>query len=105
MLGQSVISGSNRSSANNRVFVYEVTGLRQNQVNDSNDYAFRQSSSTFISVPYHRMNAAMQSIGKMGGTITNIQSLEAFQQSEAVISLENTEAISSDQSEVAADES
>ena len=83
MLGKSVIGGRSSSSANNRIFVYEVTGLKQNQENDSNSYSFRSSSSVFISVPHNRMNDEMQRIGKMGGTIVNIQSLEAFKQEEA----------------------
>lgn len=83
MLGKSVINGRSSSSSNNRVFVYEVTGLKQNQENDSNSYAFRSSSSVFVSVPYNRMNEEMQRLGKMGGTIVNIQSLDAFQQDRA----------------------
>ena len=83
MLGSSVLGGRSSSPAKNRVFVYEVTGLRQNQENESNGYSFRSSSSIFISVPYNRMNDEMQRIGKMGGTIVNIQSLEAFKQEEA----------------------
>ncbi|NJL52505.1 MAG: photosystem I reaction center subunit XII [Hydrococcus sp. SU_1_0] len=82
MLGTSAISGGSSSSSNNRVFVYEVTGLKQSQANDGNDYAFRSSSSTFVSVPHSRMNEEMQRIGKMGGTIVKIQSLDAFKQSE-----------------------
>jgi phycocyanin-associated, rod len=80
MLGQSLLSGRSSSSSNNRVFVYEVTGLKQNQTNDRNDYSFRSSSSVFVSVPYNRMNESMQQIGKMGGTIVNIQSLTDFKQ-------------------------
>ncbi len=83
MLGKSVLSGCSSSSANNRIFVYEVTGLKQNQENDNNSYSFRSSSSTFVRVPYNRMNEEMQRIGKMGGTIVNIQSLDAFQQQES----------------------
>ena len=90
MLGKSVISGRSSSSSNNRIFVYEVTGLKQNQANDSNDYAFRSSSSAFVSVPYSRMNEEMQRIGKMGGTIVSIQSLEALKQQEQK---DNTEAL------------
>jgi phycocyanin-associated, rod len=69
----------NRSSSpsNNRVFVYEVTGLRQNNDNDGNDYAFRSSSSIFVQVPYDRMNEEMQRIVKMGGSIVNISPLGA----------------------------
>ncbi|MBW4537406.1 MAG: phycobilisome linker polypeptide [Pleurocapsa minor HA4230-MV1] len=82
MLGKSVISGRSSSSSNNRIFVYEVTGLKQSQDNDSNSYSFRNSGSTFVSVPYNRMNEEMQRIGKMGGTIVSIQSLEALKQQE-----------------------
>jgi phycocyanin-associated, rod len=80
MLGQSLLSGRSSSSTDNRVFVYEVTGLKQSQANDSNDYSFRSSSSVFVSVPYNRMNESMQRIGKMGGTIVNIQPLTAAKQ-------------------------
>lgn len=80
MLGQSLLSGNSSSSSNNRVFVYEVTGLKQNQANDRNDYSFRSSSSVFVSVPYNRMNEEMLRIGKMGGTIVNIQSLTDFKE-------------------------
>jgi phycocyanin-associated rod protein len=98
MLGQAAINGRSSSSANNRVFVYEVTGLRQNQENDANDYAFRSSSSVFFPVPYSRMNDEMQRIGKMGGTIVNIQPLEAFKAQQANSSTDNvvTENNSSD---------
>lgn len=77
MLGQSAIVGTSGSPANNRVFVYEVTGLRQNTENDSNNYPFRSSSSVFIKVPYKRMNEEMQRISRMGGTIVSIKPLTA----------------------------
>jgi phycocyanin-associated, rod len=80
MLGKSLLSGRSSSLSNNRVFVYEVTGLKQNEENDSNSYSFRNSSSVFITVPYNRMNEEMQRIGKMGGTIVNIQSSTTFKQ-------------------------
>ncbi|MGB5636796.1 MAG: phycobilisome linker polypeptide [Waterburya sp.] len=83
MLGKSVLSGCSSSSSNNRIFVYEVAGLKQNEANDRNSYSFRSSSNVFVSIPYNRMNEEMQRIGKMGGTIVNIQSLEAFKQSDA----------------------
>ncbi|MEM8676381.1 MAG: phycobilisome linker polypeptide [Cyanobacteria bacterium P01_G01_bin.67] len=82
MLGSSVLGGSTSSPSKNRVFVYEVTGLKQNETNDNNNYQFRSSSSIFVSVPYSRMNEEMQRIGKMGGTIVNIQSLDTFQQNQ-----------------------
>jgi phycocyanin-associated rod protein len=78
MLGKSVINGRSSSPSNNRIFVYEVTGLKQSEENDSNNYSFRTSSSVFVSVPYNRMNEEMQRIGRMGGTIVNIQSLDSF---------------------------
>ncbi|MEO1005324.1 MAG: phycobilisome linker polypeptide [Cyanobacteria bacterium J06638_38] len=82
MLGSSVLGGGTSSPSKNRVFVYEVTGLKQNETNDNNNYQFRSSSSIFVSVPYSRMNEEMQRIGKMGGTIVNIQSLDTFQQNQ-----------------------
>ncbi len=84
MLGSSVIGGSSVSPSKSRVFVYEVTGLKQNETNDSNNYQFRSSSSVFVRVPYNRMNEEMQRISKMGGTIVNIQPLDSFQQSSEV---------------------
>ncbi|VEP12139.1 CpcD/allophycocyanin linker domain protein [Hyella patelloides LEGE 07179] len=79
MLGSSLVGGSSSSPSKNRVFVYEVAGLKQNEANDGNSYPFRSSSNVFVRVPYNRMNEEMQRIGKMGGTIVNIQSLDNFQ--------------------------
>jgi len=84
MLGSSVIGGSSSSPSKNRVFIYEVTRLKQNETNDNNNYQFRSSSSIFVRVPYNRMNEEMQRIGKMGGTIVNIQPLDSFQKSSLV---------------------
>jgi phycocyanin-associated, rod len=81
MLGSSVIGGSSSSPSKSRVFIYEVTGLKQSETNDSNNYQFRSSSSVFVRVPYSRMNEEMQKINRMGGTIVNIQSLDSFQKS------------------------
>lgn len=80
MLGSPLISGSSSSPAKNRVFVYEVTGLRQNENNDGNSYPVRNSSSVFVRVPYNRMNEEMQRIGKMGGTIVGIKPLDTVDQ-------------------------
>jgi phycocyanin-associated rod protein len=72
MLGQSVISGSSSSPSKNRVFVYEVQGLKQSGETDNNSYSFRSSGSVFIKVPYARMNEEMQRINRLGGKIVNI---------------------------------
>ena len=74
MLGQSALVGSASNPSASRVFLYEVTGLRQNDANDKNNYPVRRSGSTFIRVPYARMNEEMQRITRMGGTIVNITS-------------------------------
>jgi phycocyanin-associated rod protein len=74
MLGQSLVGSASNPSAS-RVFVYEVAGLRQNEESDKNNYAFRQSGSVFIKVPYSRMNEEMQRITRLGGTIVNIKPL------------------------------
>jgi phycocyanin-associated rod protein len=62
-----------KTASDNRVFVYEVAGLRQNTDNDKNSYPFRSSSSVFIKVPYQRMNDEMRRITRMGGTILSIK--------------------------------
>ena len=92
MLGKSLISRGSGSVSDDRVFVYEVTGLKQNDENDNNRYPFRTSKSVFIKVPYSRMNKQMRRIGVMGGTIVNITPLEA---SESSNSPEATESSSS----------
>ncbi len=73
MLGQSALVGAANTPSASRVFVYEVTGLRQNDENDKNNYPVRRSGSVFIKVPYGRMNEEMQRISRMGGTIVNIK--------------------------------
>jgi ferredoxin--NADP+ reductase len=62
---------------NNRLFVYEVVGLCQNQETDKSDYQIRRSDSVFITVPFSRMNQEMQRITRMGGQIRSIKPLEA----------------------------
>lgn len=65
------------SQISNRIFLYEVEGLRQNDTTDKNNYPIRQSGSTFIKVPYSRMNEEMLRISRMGGKIVSIQPLTA----------------------------
>jgi phycocyanin-associated, rod len=83
MLGQSVLTKPSSSSADNRVFIYEVTGLRQNEQTDKNNYAVRTSSSVFIQVPYNRMNYEMQRITRLGGKIVSIRPAEDAARSQA----------------------
>ena len=77
MFGQTTVGNGGNSSADSRVFRYEVMGLRQNEVTDKNNYEIRRSGSVFITVPYARMNEEMRRITRMGGTIVNIESLSA----------------------------
>jgi sulfite reductase alpha subunit-like flavoprotein len=74
MLGQMEGSGTSERS---RVFRYEVVGLKQSDETEGVNYSIRSSSSTFINVPYHRMNQEMQRILRMGGKIVNITPLSA----------------------------
>jgi hypothetical protein len=57
------------------IFVYEVSGLKQNDQSDKNTYPVRLSGSVFIKVPYSRMNEEMQRITRQGGTILSIKSV------------------------------
>ncbi len=68
-------NSGNTTEFGNRMFVYEVVGLRQNQETDKTDYQIRQSSSILITVPYSRMNQEMQRITRLGGKIVSIQPL------------------------------
>jgi hypothetical protein len=75
MLGQSALTGAAGSSANNRIFIYEVQGLQQNAETDNNQYPVRNSSIILLQVPYSRMNSEMQRINRLGGKIVNIRPL------------------------------
>jgi phycocyanin-associated rod protein len=77
MFGQTTVGTGGLSSDTSRVFRFEVTGLRQNSVNDQNNYDIRRSGSVFLTVPYDRMSDEMQRISRMGGKIVNIEPLTA----------------------------
>jgi phycocyanin-associated, rod len=66
MLGQSSISRASSASTDNQIFIYEVAGLQQNAVTNSN---------TFMQVPLDRMNETMRRITRLGGKIVSIRSL------------------------------
>ncbi len=75
MLGQYAAIGA--SSSDSRIFVYEVTGLHQNDRTDSQKASIRSSDSQFMQVPASRMNETMQRITKMGGKIASIRPINA----------------------------
>ncbi|WP_242060160.1 phycobilisome linker polypeptide [Oscillatoria sp. FACHB-1407] len=70
------------SSADNRIFVYEVEGLRQNDQTQNQSYPVRNSSTILLQVPYRRMNEEMRRITRLGGKIVNIRPLTAQETSE-----------------------
>jgi phycocyanin-associated, rod len=73
MLGQATFNRGGSQSFDNRIFVYEVKGLRQNQETEKNNYQFRSSDSIFIQVPFQRMNEEMRRLTAMGGEIVSIR--------------------------------
>lgn len=75
MFGQTALGSSRLSNAENRVFRYEVEGMRQTYESDQLSYPIRSSGSFVITVPYNRMNEEMQRIHRMGGKIVSIQAL------------------------------
>lgn len=77
MYNPSVVSGTASTASGNRLFVYEVEGLRQNEETDKMDYPIRRSGSVFITVPYSRMTQEMQRISRMGGRIVSIRPMTA----------------------------
>lgn len=77
------------SSTNDRVFVYEVEGLRQNEQTTKNSYPLRNSSNQWIQVPYSRMNEEMLRISRLGGTIVAIHSLADYCAAQSKVSSEH----------------
>ncbi|NMF85572.1 photosystem I reaction center subunit XII [Nodosilinea sp. P-1105] len=77
MLAQNAFGSPTASLSGNRVFLYEIEGLRQNNETDQTDYPIRKSANVFLKVPYHRMNEEMQRITRMGGKIVSIQPLSS----------------------------
>jgi len=83
MFGQTAFGSSRISDAENRIFRFEVEGMRQTYESDQLSYPIRKSGSFFITVPYNRMNEEMQRINRMGGKIVSIQPLTLEANSEA----------------------
>lgn len=74
MLGKTPSMRAFSSTSDNRMFIYEVEGLRQNDRTAANSYPIRSSDNVFISVPYSRMNDEMRRITRLGGKIVDIRS-------------------------------
>jgi ferredoxin--NADP+ reductase len=74
MYNSSLSGNAGNSAANNRLFVYEVVGLRDTQSSATN---IRNSGTTFITVAYARMNQEMRRIASLGGKIVSIRPLAA----------------------------
>lgn len=75
MLNASVAGGAATTTYGNRLFIYEVIGLRQTD-GEPTDSPIRRSGSTFFKVPYSRMNQEMQRILRLGGKIVSIRPAE-----------------------------
>ena len=73
MLGQYASSAS--STLDNRMYVYELTGLSENEITSDHQAPLRTSHTQFLQVPFHRMNEEMQRITMLGGKIVNIRPL------------------------------
>ncbi len=76
MNNSTALGAAANTSAGSRMYRYEVIGLRQNAATDNLGYSIRSSGSTFINVPYSRMNEVMQRITRMGGKIVSINPLD-----------------------------
>jgi phycocyanin-associated, rod len=71
MLGRSVLASN--TVANDRVFVYEVEGLRQNDQTGQDSHSIRSSGTSLVQVPFNRMNEFMQRITRVGAKIVAIR--------------------------------
>jgi len=72
MYSPSAAGSADNTTAGNRAFRYEVTGLRQSSESDVSRYDIRRSGSVYFTVPYKRMNEFMRRILRLGGTIVSI---------------------------------
>ncbi len=88
MLNPRALGAAANTESGSRLFRYEVVGLRQNAETDKTSYPIRRSGSTFITVPYDRMNEAMQRITRMGGRIINIQPVDGSNGRNGNVSIE-----------------
>jgi ferredoxin--NADP+ reductase len=70
MYNSSVSGSSADSMTGGRLYVFEISGLRQNGDAVS---PVRQSGSTFITVPYRRMSQEMKRIHRLGASIVSIR--------------------------------
>jgi ferredoxin--NADP+ reductase len=70
MYNPSAAMGAANTAFGNRLFVYEVVGLRPT---GDMGCPVRQSGSVFLTVPYSQMADTVRRITKMGGKIVNIQ--------------------------------
>ncbi|MEM9162315.1 MAG: ferredoxin-NADP reductase [Cyanobacteria bacterium P01_F01_bin.4] len=91
MYNPSVVGGSTSSTAGSRLFIYEVEGLRQQ---DGASAALRKSGSTFITVPYSRMNQEMGRIMRMGGKIVSIRPVASDQNGNTASATQSTPEVS-----------
>ncbi|MGL5060778.1 MAG: ferredoxin--NADP reductase [Microcoleus sp.] len=73
MYSPSISGVAANSESGSRIFIYEVEGMRQNEVTDQMSQPIRRSGSVFITVPYDRMNQEMRRIARMGGKIVSIR--------------------------------
>lgn len=91
MYNQSLSGSAGNSAANNRLFVYEVIGLRDMQSSAAN---IRNSGTTFITVAYARMNQEMRRIANLGGKIVSIRPLSAV--AESPMAMESSEPVATE---------
>ncbi len=81
MLGQSATSGV--AGLDNRIFLYEIEGISQNETVNRSQWPVRPSQNQQFQVPFHRMNEEMQRILLRGGKIVNIRPLGSAQTKES----------------------
>ncbi len=103
MYNPSLSGNAGNSSANSRLFIYEVIGLRDSQSAESSNGKIRRSGSSFITVPYQRMNQEMRRIASLGGKILSIRpfngSRSTASENNAVMSMETNEQATVENSE------
>ncbi len=77
MYNPSVAGGNANTEFGSRMYVIEVTGFGQGANSGVTIPSVRRSGTTFVRVPYNRMNQEVQRISRLGGKIVSIKPFNA----------------------------
>ena len=75
MLASSAFSRGSSATIDNRVFLFEVSGMAQSDQTRDQAYSIRESGTCVYQVPFSNMNNMMQRFNRLGCKIVSIKSM------------------------------